>query len=82
VLPVDPALVQLFLSVPLLDASRARTELQWSATHDSASALRSFADGLAGGDGRSGPLEHDSVAGRVRELRTLVGRRDPVIMAS
>jgi nucleoside-diphosphate-sugar epimerase len=82
ILPVDPALVELFLSVPLMDAHRARIELQWAPRHDATAALRSFAEGMADRDGGDPPLEHDTVDGRAREFRTLVGRRDPAIMAS
>jgi nucleoside-diphosphate-sugar epimerase len=82
VLPVNPALVELFLSVPLMDTQRARTELQWEPTHDAATALAEFAHGLAHHDGRDPPLERDTLGGRAHELRTLVGRHDPDIMAS
>ena len=79
VLPVDVALVDLFLSVPLLDTTRARRELGWAPRHDAADALASFMEGLARGDGADAPLEADTGVGRVRELATLVGRRDPPV---
>jgi UDP-glucose 4-epimerase len=77
VLPVDVALVDLFLSIPLLDTTRARTELAWAPRHDGMDALTSFLEGLARHEGADEPLEPDRGVSRVRELTTLVGRRDP-----
>jgi nucleoside-diphosphate-sugar epimerase len=82
ILPVDPALVELFLSVPLMDATRARTELNWAPAHDASSALRAFSEGLAHHAGQDPPLERDSAGRRVRELRTWVGHRDPGVEAT
>ena len=74
--PTEPALLDLFLELPLLDCARARTDLGWtpsvSALDAVAEALSGIAEG-AGGDTR--PLAPDSAAERVHELSTGVGER-------
>jgi nucleoside-diphosphate-sugar epimerase len=73
-LPADPALLDLFLSLPLLDDTRIRTELGWSPTRSGPDALREALDGMAeGAGGGTEPLAADSVAGRAHEVATGVG---------
>lgn len=73
--PAEPALLDLFLSLPIMDTTRARVELGWAPTVSSLDALQEVIEGIregAGGDtppldpGTSGPL-------RQEELRSGVG---------
>jgi nucleoside-diphosphate-sugar epimerase len=74
--PAEPNLVDLALGIPLLDTTRARTELGWTPTRSGAEALREMLEGMAeGAGGTSGPLAPDTVAGRVAEVATGVGER-------
>jgi UDP-glucose 4-epimerase len=75
--PTPAGWLDLALGVPLMDTTRARTELGWAPRHDAGEALLELLDGLrrtTGGDtpplaaGAGGPL-------RLRELLTGVGRR-------
>ncbi|SQD98605.1 NAD-dependent epimerase/dehydratase [Parafrankia sp. Ea1.12] len=73
--PATPGLLDAVLHLPLMDTTRARTELGWTPRHDSHAALRSLLTGLregAGGD--TAALAPDTPAGRLREIRTGVGR--------
>jgi nucleoside-diphosphate-sugar epimerase len=73
-LPSDPALVDLFLPLPLLDTTRARTELGWEPTRTGTDALREALDGMAEGAGGATPaLAPDSPSGRAHEVATGVG---------
>jgi UDP-glucose 4-epimerase len=78
--PTPGAWLDLALGVPLMDTTRARTQLGWTPRHDAGEALLELLNGLretAGGDtpplkpGRSGPL-------RIGELLSGVGRRNPL----
>jgi nucleoside-diphosphate-sugar epimerase len=75
--PTPPGWVDLGLGVPLMDTTRARTELGWEPTRSAGDALLELLDGLrSGAGGRTPPL--DPAAGgplRVREVLTGVGRR-------
>jgi nucleoside-diphosphate-sugar epimerase len=75
--PTPAGWLDLALGVPLMDTTRARSDLGWTPRHDAGEALLELLDGLrrtAGGDtppltpGAGGPL-------RLRELLTGVGRR-------
>lgn len=48
--PTPPGWVDLALASPLLDASRARTELEWTPRFDSEETLRDLVRGIAEGD--------------------------------
>jgi UDP-glucose 4-epimerase len=75
--PAEPALLDLALNLPMLDTSRARTELGWEPRHSSLDALRAFFAGLAEGAGAATPpLRPDSAGSRADELRTGVGERN------
>ena len=80
ILPASPTLLDLFLSIPIMDVGRARNELGWVPQHTSLEALGELLDGLrAGAGGRTPPL--DSQAGgrfRGKELLTGVGSKDDV----
>jgi UDP-glucose 4-epimerase len=47
--PTPPGWIDLALGVPVMDTSRARTELGWRATVSSGAALRELLEGLAAG---------------------------------
>ncbi len=49
--PTPPGWIDLALASPLLDASRARTELGWEPRHDSHETLRALLRGIGEGDG-------------------------------
>lgn len=76
-IPVEPGLLDLLRSVPIMDTQRARTELGWAPHHRSTDALAAFLDGLADGDGAATPPLHPHAGGRLRqrEFATGVGRR-------
>jgi nucleoside-diphosphate-sugar epimerase len=44
--PVEPGLLELFMTLPVMDSSRARRELDWSPRHTSLDALDEFLAGL------------------------------------
>lgn len=74
VVPAEPALLDLVLSLPLLDTSRIREELGWQPQVSSVEAMREVLEGMvdhAGGD--TATLAPDSVQGRVSEVATGVG---------
>jgi UDP-glucose 4-epimerase len=75
--PADPRLVDLALGIPLLDTTRARTELGWSPKWSGTDALREMLDGFAAGaGGGTAPLAPDTVSGRLDEVASGVGERD------
>jgi UDP-glucose 4-epimerase len=72
--PIPVGWVDMALNVPLLDTTRARTELGWEPRHSGIDALRDVLDGMReGADDRTPPLEQRS---RLRELATGIGRRE------
>lgn len=75
--PSEPGWVDMALAVPLLDSTRARTELGWQPLHSSTQALRELIDAMAAGtDYPTPPLTRQSSGpGRIRELMTGVGKR-------
>lgn len=76
-IPVEPGLLDLLRSVPIMDTRRARTELGWTPRHHSTDALAAFLEGLANGTGMATPPLDPAAGGRVRqrEIATGVGRR-------
>jgi nucleoside-diphosphate-sugar epimerase len=75
--PSEPGWLDMGLAVPLMDCSRARSELGWSPVHSAVDALKELLEGLrAGSDLDTPPLARaTSGVGRVRELLTGVGGR-------
>jgi nucleoside-diphosphate-sugar epimerase len=75
--PVPPGWLDLALGVPLMDTSRARDELGWSATRSAGDALLELLDGMRRGDGFPTPPLAPGGDGplRLRELLTGVGGR-------
>jgi UDP-glucose 4-epimerase len=78
-IPTEPALLDLVLSLPELDCTRARTQLGWQPSDSAVEAMQSLLEGFArGAGGTSDPLEPDSMRGRMEEVRTGVGERNTV----
>jgi nucleoside-diphosphate-sugar epimerase len=75
--PASPTLVDLALSVPIMDTARARTELEWNPVRTSLEAIREFLEGLRDGDGMDTPPLEPQAGGRFREkeVTTGVGQR-------
>lgn len=74
VVPAEPALLDLVLSIPLLDTTRIRTELGWEPTVSSVEAMREVLEGMVHhAFGETPTLAPDSLASRVDEVRTGVG---------
>ncbi|SEF38020.1 Nucleoside-diphosphate-sugar epimerase [Amycolatopsis pretoriensis] len=72
--PATPGLFDAVLRLPLMDTSRAESELDWRPKHDAAYTLNEFLKGLregAGGD--TAPLAPDEH--RLHEIATGVGKR-------
>src|SRR5688572_4544705 len=77
--PTPPGWLDMGLAVPLMDVTRARTELGWTPRRGAGEALLELLDGMRRRDGGATP-PLDAAAGgtlRVRELRTGVGRVNP-----
>jgi UDP-glucose 4-epimerase len=74
--PTSPGWLDMGLAVPVMDTSRARTELGWSPRHSAADALLELLDGMREGAGaQTPPLSPETTRpARVREVLTGVGR--------
>lgn len=74
--PASPELFDAVLRLPIMDVSRARTELGWSPQHTSREAIEEFLIGLREVRGMpTPPLAASVEGGRVHELRTGIGQR-------
>jgi UDP-glucose 4-epimerase len=75
--PTSPGWIALARGVPVMDTTRARTELGWEPHHSAADALLELLDGLGqGAGGPTPPLDrHAGGRFRHRELQTGVGSR-------
>ena len=75
--PSEPGWVDMALSVPLMDTSRARTELGWAPRHGALETLGELLRGLqTGSDYPTPPLARETSGPlRIRELFTGVGAR-------
>jgi nucleoside-diphosphate-sugar epimerase len=75
--PTEPGWVDMGLAVPLMDSSRARSELGWEPRHDARETLLELIDGIRrGAQEQTPPLARASSGPlRVRELLTGVGAR-------
>jgi nucleoside-diphosphate-sugar epimerase len=73
--PTPPGWLDLGLSVPLMDVTRARTELGWEPELGADDALRELLEGMSEGSGVETPPLDPATTGpfRVRELITRVG---------
>ena len=75
--PASPMLVDLALSLPVMDTARARTELGWSPRHSALDAMAELLAGMREGAGMPTPPLDPGAGGRLRwrELASGVGRR-------
>lgn len=74
--PASPELFDAVLRMPLMDSSRAHTELGWTPRHDAADVLAEFLAGLRDGAGLpTPPLAPEIPGGRLAELATGAGSR-------
>jgi UDP-glucose 4-epimerase len=75
--PASPYLLDAVLRLPIMDTTRARTELGWSPRHSSLEAMRELLEGLRAGAGMDTPPLSPGSSGplRAREFGTGVGRR-------
>ena len=73
--PASPGLFDLAMSVPMMQADRARAELGWTPRHDARSALEAFFEGIeTGAEGATAPLAAGTSGPlRSHELGTGVG---------
>jgi len=62
--PTEPGLLELFLSLPLMDTTRARTELGWAPKVDATVAVRELVDGIGRRAGAPTPPLVPDRAGR------------------
>lgn len=73
--PADPALVDLFLQLPIMDTGRAERKLGWKPRISALDAISEFLTGLRTKAGMDTPPLDPRSGGRVRELLTGVGQR-------
>jgi nucleoside-diphosphate-sugar epimerase len=76
-IPAEPALLDLALSLPVMDTSRIRTELGWTPRHTATEAVAEFLAGLRSGEGMPTPPLDPHAGGPVRsgEFASGVGER-------
>jgi hypothetical protein len=76
---VPPGWLDLSLNVPIMDTTRARTELGWVPGRSADEALLDVLEGLRTGSGLDTPPLSPKTGGpfRVREILTGVGGREP-----
>lgn len=81
VAPAPPELVELFLSLPVLDAGRAERELGWRPQRSGVEALEALLEGWrTGADLPTPPLSLDTAGpARIEEIRTGVGGQDATL---
>jgi nucleoside-diphosphate-sugar epimerase len=77
--PTPPGWVDLALGVPIMDVTRARTELGWEPRFSAREALMDLMHGLRDGSGADTPPLAPETSGpaRVRDIVTGVGSRNP-----
>ena len=77
--PTPEGWVDMGLGVPIMDTTRARTELGWSAARSSGEALLDLLEGIRTNDGADTPPLAPWAGGpaRLKELATGIGRRTP-----
>ena len=72
-LPADPGWVDLGRETPLLDTTRARTELGWTPRYDAAQALLETLDAMSAGRGGGSPVLRPRARGPHRLLEIVRG---------
>jgi len=77
--PTPPGWLDMGLGVPIMDVTRARTELGWSPVHSATDALLELIAGMRDSAGLETPPLSPSTGGplRIRELLSGVGRVNP-----
>jgi nucleoside-diphosphate-sugar epimerase len=77
--PVTPGWLDMALNVPVMDTTRARTELGWTPERSAEDALLDLLEGLrTGADFPTPPLARETGGPfRIREILTGVGGREP-----
>ncbi|MGH3148310.1 MAG: NAD-dependent epimerase/dehydratase family protein, partial [Rubrobacter sp.] len=77
--PVPPGWLDLSRNVPIMDTTRARTELGWTPRYSADEALLDVLEGLRTGAGLDTPPLSPATSGpfRIREILTGVGGREP-----
>jgi UDP-glucose 4-epimerase len=77
--PVPPGWLDLSRNVPIMDTTRARTELGWTPERSADEALLDLLEGLRNGSGLDTPPLSPKTSGRfrIREILTGVGGREP-----
>jgi UDP-glucose 4-epimerase len=77
--PVTPGWLDMALNVPVMDTTRARTELGWTPQRSAEDALLDLLEGLrTGADSPTPPLSRETSGPfRIREILTGVGGREP-----
>ncbi len=77
--PTPPGWLDMALECPVMDTSRARSELGWTPQHDALEAITEVMEGIADTDGFATPPLDPATSGpaRSREVRTGVGGRNP-----
>src|SRR5918997_1750922 len=77
--PVPPGWLDLSRNVPIMDTTRARTELGWTPQHSADEALLDLLEGLRTRSGLDTPPLSPKTGGRLRihEILTGVGGREP-----
>jgi nucleoside-diphosphate-sugar epimerase len=74
--PAAPQLFDAVMRLPLMDTTRARTELGWAPRYDSREAIQEFLAGLgASADMATPPLSSPAEGGRLGEVASGVGQR-------
>ncbi|MFC4058873.1 NAD-dependent epimerase/dehydratase family protein [Planomonospora corallina] len=75
--PASPDLLDMLFTVPIMDVTRARTELGWTPRHSAVDALLTVLEGLRTASGMATPPLAPRTGGpaRLRELATGLGRR-------
>jgi UDP-glucose 4-epimerase len=72
-LPASPTLVDLALSLSIMDTTRARTELGWNPTRTSLEAIADFLEGLRESGGMDTPPLEPHAGGLLREKEVATG---------
>jgi UDP-glucose 4-epimerase len=77
--PVPPGWLDLSRNIPIMDTTRARTELGWTPQRSADEALLDLLEGLRTGSGLDTPPLSPRTGGRfrIREILTGVGGREP-----
>jgi nucleoside-diphosphate-sugar epimerase len=74
--PSPPGWVDMALSVPIMDTTRARSELGWEPRHSAVEAMRAVAEGIQERAGLPTPPLAPDGPGRLREIASRVGGRE------